>query len=295
MNAMNNINAPTVASSAMLVELGISVWTARKKDRGATSDLLLSKHATKAAGAFNKNLLADCEELAAIQKFAGNVRSMHYAMTIPWSDSGLRLLPTAKYFDYQKQMTQMQAEFDRLVENFIQVYDMEVAQVHAKLGDLFNRDEYPTTDAVRVKFGFRISYIPVPEAGDWRVEIESEAQEQLRSQYEEFHKAQMQKAMGDLWTRLHDHLTRFVNQLEVDSDGKKGKVFDSTIENVRQMADLLGACNFDNDPMLELAQKKLVTSLAGVCKDDIVKNDGFRADLKRDMQAAIASLPSLNF
>ena len=295
MNMINNITAPTVSSSAMLVELGISSWTARRRDKGATADLLAGKGATKAAGAFNKNLLADCEELTAIQKFAGNVRTMHYAMTVPWSDSGLRLLPTAKYFDYHKQMTQLQAEFDRLVENFLSIYDMEVAQVHAKLGELFNRDEYPTTDTVRDKFGFRVSYIPVPEAGDWRVDIESEAQDLLRQQYETFHQQQMGRAMRDVWERLHEHLTRFVNQLGVDEDGKKGKVFDSTIENVRQMADLLGACNFDNDPALELAQRKLVASLAGVCKDDIVKNDGFRDSLRRDMQDAIKALPSLDF
>jgi len=231
----------------------------------------------------------------AIQKFAANTRTLHYNMTLPWSDSGLRLLPTAKFFDYQKQTSQLQAEFDRLVENFLSIYDMEVAQVHAKLGELFNRDEYPTTDSVRTKFGFRINYIPVPEAGDWRVDIESEAQSELRQQYEKFHHQQMQKAMGDLWSRLHEHLTRFVNQLGTDADGKKGKVFDSTIENVRQMADLLGACNFDNDPALELAQRKLVSSLAGVCKDDIVKNDAFRDSLHRDMQDAIKSLPSLDW
>ena len=295
MNMINNITAPTVSSSAMLVELGISSWTARKKDRGATADLLNSKHASKAAGAFNKNLLADCEELTAIQKFASNVRSMHYNMTIPWSDSGLRLLPTAKYFDYHKQMTQLQAEFDRLVQKFLEAYDWEVAQVHAKLGDLFNRDEYPTSESVRSKFAFRVSYLPVPEAGDWRVEMESDAQRVLREQYETFYNAQMEKAMRDLWERLHEHLSRLINQLGVDETGKKGKVFDSTIENVRSLADMLGHCNYTNDPMLDLAQRKLVSALAGVCKDDVVKNDGFRDSLRNDMQEALKALPSLDF
>lgn len=295
MNMINNITSPTVSSSAMLVELGISVWTARKKDRGATTDLLNSKHASKAAGAFNKNLLADCEELSAIQKFASNVRTMHYNMTIPWSDSGLRLLPTAKYFDYHKQMTDLQNEFDRLVQKFLDAYDWEVAQVHAKLGDLFNRDEYPTSDAVRSKFSFRVSYLPVPEAGDWRVDMESEAQQVLREQYETFYNAQMEKAMRDLWERLHEHLTRLINQLAVDDTGKKGKVFDSTIENVRSLADMLGHCNYTNDPMLDLAQRKLVSSLSGVCRDDVVKNDGFRETLHNNMQEALRTLPSLDW
>jgi hypothetical protein len=279
----------------MLVELGISTWTAKKKDRGATTDLLNSKHASKHAGTFNKNLLADCEELGAIQKFAANVRTMHYNMTIPWSDSGLRLLPTAKYFDYHNQMTQLQAEFDRLVQRFLDAYDWEVAQVHAKLGDLFNRDEYPTSDKVLSKFSFRMSYIPVPDAGDWRVDMEHEAQEQLRSQYEKFYDQQMERAMRDLWERLHDHLSRFIKQLGIDDDGKKGKIFDSTIDHVRSLADMLGHCNFKNDPMLELAQRKLTSTLAGVCREDIVKNEDFREQLRSEMEQAVAALPSLDW
>jgi hypothetical protein len=295
MTYINTPETPTVSSSAMLVELGISTWTAKKKDRGATADLLNSKHATKHAGAFNKNLLADCEELGAIQKFAANVRTMHYNMTIPWSDSGLRLLPTAKYFDYHNQMTQLQSEFDRLVQRFLGAYDWEVAQVHAKLGDLFNRDEYPTSDAVRSKFAFRLSYIPVPDAGDWRVDMEHEAQEELRRQYESFYDRQMEKAMRDLWERLHDQLSRFIKQLEIDAEGKKGKVFESTIDHVRGLADMLGHCNFRNDPALELAQRKLTSTLAGVCREDIVKNDGFRETLRGEMEQAVAALPSLDW
>jgi len=297
MNYMNTptVSAPTISSSSMLVELGISTWTARKKDRSATADVLRQNYASKSAGNFNKNLMDGCAELVAIQKFAANTRTLHYNMTVPWSDSGLRLLPTAKYFDYHKQMTQMQAEFDRLVDTFLDAYDWQVAQMHIKLGNLFHRDEYPTTDSIRSKFAFRMSYIPVPDAGDWRVEIENNAQEALRAQYETFYQMQMERAMGDLWERLHTELERFVKQLDVDVDGKKGKIYDSTIEHVQHLADMLEHCNFTNDPALQLAQRKLTSALSGVCREDLIKNEGFRADLKRDMEAAIAALPSLEW
>jgi hypothetical protein len=288
-------SAPSVASSAMLVEMGISVWTARKKDKSATADLLNQNNATKAAGAFNKNLLADCEELVAIQKFASNVRTMHHNMTIPWSDSGLRLLPTAKYFDYHAQITQLQAEFTRLVDVFLTAYDWEVAQVHAKLGTLFNRDEYPTAEAIRDKFAFRVSYIPVPEAGDWRVDMESDAQKQLRTQYETFYQTQMERAMRDLWQRLHDELERFIRQLDVDADGKKGKIYDSTIEHVQHLADMMEHCNFTGNPSMQLAQRRLTSALAGVCRDDLIKNEAFRADTKTKMEEALKALPSLDW
>jgi hypothetical protein len=285
--------APSIASSAMLVELGISVWTARRKDKAATADLLHMNRAAKSAGAFNKNLLADCEELAAIQKFAANARTMHYHMTMPWSDSGLRLLPTAKFFAYQEAMTKLQAEFDRLVTVFLTAYDWEVAQVHAKLGNLFHRDEYPTTEAVRHKFAMRLNYIPVPEVGDWRVDMENEAKDALQQQYASFYKDQTDRAMRDVLERLYEHLNRFVRQLGVDESGAKGRIFDSTIDHIRSLAEMLEHCNFGCDPNLSLAQQKLQVALAGVCREDIVKNDGFRGQLKADMEAAIKALPGL--
>lgn len=293
MNAITTINAPSIASSAMLVELSISLWAGRKKDKAATADLLADKHAAKSAGAFNKNLLADCEELASIQKFAANARSMHYASTMPWSDSGLRLLPTAKFFGYQEAMTKLQGEFDRLVATFISAYDWEVAQVHAKLGDLFNRDEYPTSDSLRHKFAMRLNYIPVPEIGDWRVDMASEAQSALQDQYATFYANQTERAMRDVWERLHRQLTTFVRQLSSDEEGKKGKIFDSTIENVRDLSEMLAHCNFTNDPSLNLAQQKLERALAGLCRDDLVRNEEFRDDTRRSMEDALRALPSL--
>jgi len=64
MNYMNTptVSAPTISSSSMLVELGISTWTARKKDRSATADVLSQNYASKSAGNFNKNLMDGCAE-----------------------------------------------------------------------------------------------------------------------------------------------------------------------------------------------------------------------------------------
>jgi len=290
-----NVNVPTLSSSAMLVELGISVWTARKRDKSATSDVLTRNNAGKAAGAFNKNLMADCAELVAIQKFAANARTLHYNSTLPWNDGGSRLLPTARYIRYHAEMTGMQAEFDRLVDDFMSVYDWHAAQMHLRLGALFNAAEYPPAAQVRNKFAFRLSYAPVPDAGDWRVNLGTEATEILREQYGAYYADQTKRAMDDLWTRLHEELSRFVKQLDVSEDGKKGKIFTGTIETVQNLADMLGECNFTGDAQMRAAHERLAASLAGVTREDLTTNEAFRADMKRDMEAALKALPTLDW
>lgn len=205
----------------------------------------------------------------------------------------MRLLPTTVYFKYQQQMTQLQGEFDRLVQRFLDAYDWEVVQAQTKLGNLFHRDEYPTADSLRDKFGFRMSYIPLPDAGDWRVDMERDAQDALKQQYAAFYSKQVESAMRDLWERLHNELTRFVSQLDVDAEGKKGKIYDSTMQHVLHLTDMLGAANFTNDPALDLAQGRIRAALEGVDRADLVNNERFRADTKRAMQSAIDALPGL--
>lgn len=293
-NSAPTVSAPSIASSSMLVELSISVWTARKKDRTATDEVLANNHASSDAGNFSKNLLAGCAELIALQKFAANARSSHYAMTMPWSDMGLRLLPTAKYFDYHKAMTALEAEFNRLVDAFIAAYDWEVMQVQSKLGNMFVRDEYPTADQIRRKFAFKLAYTPVADVKDWRVDIENDAAVALKEQYEAFYASQMERAMRDVWERLHTEVARFVRQLDVDADGKKGKVYESTIDLVNQLTDMLEVANFTNDPSLQLAHRRLKSALNGLDRETLVKNDDVRAETKRAMEEAIKALPSLD-
>jgi hypothetical protein len=287
------VSAPSISSASMLVELSLSVWTGRRLDKAASANVTAQNAAHRGVASVNKKLLGDCEELVAIQKFASNVRTMHYSMTMPWSDTGMRLLPTTVYFKYHQQMSQLQGEFDRLVETFLNAYDWEVVQAQTKLGNLFHRDEYPTADSLRDKFGFRMSYIPLPDAGDWRVDMERDAQDALRKQYADFYGKQVESAMRDLWERLHHELTRFVNQLDVDAEGKKGKIYDSTMQHVLHLTDMLEAANFTNDPNLHLAQGRIRAALDGVDRSDLVNNEKFRADTKRAMQAAIDALPGL--
>lgn len=287
-------SAPTISSAAMLTELSLSVWTGRKKDKRASDDVTSQSQAAKGVASVNKKLLGECAELVSIQKFAGNVRTTHYASTMPWSDTGMRLLPTAQYFKYHEQMTGLKAEFDRLVQVFLDAYDFEVMQAQTKLGSLFVLDEYPTVESLRDKFAFRLNYIPVPDAGDWRVDMGHETQDALREQYQKFYQTQMERAMTDVWQRLHDEAARFIKQLDVDAEGKKGKLYQSTIDHMAHLTDMLDAANFNNDPSLQLAQAKLRAAVAGVAKDDLVRNPGFRADTKRAVEEAIKALPSLD-
>ena len=287
-------DAPTLASASMLVEVNISNWTGRKKDKAASKDVTTRNNANDGVASVHKALLADSNNLRAIQQHVTSTRSIHAHMTMPWSNSGLRLLPTAQYFKYQQTMTDMQNEFERLITEFINTYNDEVVNVQIKLGDLFSREDYPTTDELKRKFGFSINYMPLPDAGDFRIDIGNEALAEVKQQYSEFYAKQYSTAMNDVWTRLHKALTSMSDRLDYSSKEDKKVFRDTLVSNVTDMIELLRVCNVTNSTQMSAMADSLEEAMSGVTPDALREDDYFRAETKAAVDDAIKALPSLD-
>jgi hypothetical protein len=286
---------PSISSSSMLVELGIGVWTGRKQDKRASEEVVAANNADKGVARVTKSLLGNCDELDALVKFAANVRNIHYNSTLPWSDMGPRLLPTPRYFAYHKNMSALQAEFARMVDAFIAAYDLEVAAAQAKLGDLFDVSEYPNAEDLRQKFSFKFNYIPLPDAGDWRLDIGNEALASLQEQYQAHYAGQLDTAMRDIWQRLYKTLSTLSAQLsDKTEDGKTPRIFASVFDRMQEVLDLMETCNMTGDPQMQLMQRRLSQTFKGVTIEDIKDDAYLRRETKQAIDAAIKNLPSLD-
>lgn len=288
--------APSITGAAMLVDLSISCWTARKRDRAASEQVARNNNAARGVASVNKKLLGDCAELDAVQKFTESVRTLHRSMTMPWSDLGLRLLPTAQFFRYQQQMTALETEFHRLVKAFIDAYSWEIAEARVKLGDLFREDEYPPTSHVEGKFAFRMAFVPLPDANDWRVDIEAQAKQALQTEYQKYFDSQLKAAMDDLWGRLRDTLTTLTKQLEPAAEGEKAKrIYDSVVDRAKELVSMMETCNVTNDPHMATMQKQLAAALDGANADAFRTDEAYKLDTKRKLDEAIAALPGMGW
>lgn len=289
------IAVPSVSGSAMLVDLSIRNWAGRKLDKSASQKVTIDNRASTGVANVHKKLLGDCAELSAVIKFAGNARNAHYAMTMPWSDTGMRLLPTSRYFKYNEQMLALKAEYSTLVETFLASYNWEITQAQVKLGDLFNPDEYPSVSSLQSRFDFGYTYIPLPEAGDWRLDIEEEAKEELAQHYQSYYRNQLEAAMADVNRRAQDVLVRMSERLDY-GDKETKKVFrDSLVTNVLEIVDLMDACNLTGDLLMKENAQALRYALSGLDADDLREDHALRRATKKAVDEVIASLPSLGF
>jgi hypothetical protein len=266
-----------IARAGVLVALNISLYSGRKQDKRTQAEVTTAKGSgSSRAASVYKNLFADCPELEAVTKFQAKARLRHYQLTLPWNDNGLRLLPARALLEYKAEMNRYEQQFDLLVEAFLNKYETLVAAAAFKLGTLFDRDEYPMREQVARRFRFDIDFTPLPTAGDFRLDIESEVQRELVQRYEERMAAQVAAAQQDAWTRMYEALTRLKDRLTLDEDGKRKVFHDTTVTNTQELCELLTQLNVTNDPALEKARRQLEEAIAGVEPKELRKEEGER-------------------
>ena len=282
-------------TSALLVEFNTSVWTARKLDKGTTDELVHNKNAgSKDAARVNKHLLAGRKELEVIVQHVGNLRNRFVnPRTLPWSDSGLRLLPTTLFMEFNQRMQDEEEKFWELVKYFINIYPSLITAQAMALGDMFKSDDFPSAKEIEHKFAFSVNYIPVPTAGDFRVDVGNAAVQELQERFQKFTTERVENAMNDVKQRLKDHLLRMSDRLTIDVVGGevKARTFhDSLLDSALELCDLTRCLNVDNSADLEHARKRLEQALTGVEVSELRKNVEIRRDVKKEVDSILKGM-----
>ena len=277
----------SISSSAVLVELNISVWPASKVDRETTDLVNSNASAVRDASQTKKNLFAGTSMRKDIDKFAARVRLYHNQHTLPWADKGQRLLPTKLFMEYKQTMDAHEHTFNMMCQNFFVMYPNLIQDARTSLGTLFKMDDYPDIEEVKGKFGFRRSVDPIPESGDFRLDVSISDLEDIKTQYESKFAERLADAMRAPWERLHTTLVAMSEKLTDKGDDEKKRYHDSLLTNAQDLCGLLTKLNVTNDPKLEEARQELERSIVGVSMDAL-KEDGFeRHALKNKVDAII--------
>lgn len=248
-------------NQAMLMNLSISCWTARKYDRKATTEVDRT-HAASGAGRYNK-LLIDGDALKPINQAITKLRDTHYTMTLPWGDNGDRLLPSKLYFEYMKRMREAKQAYEQAVNSFIPAYPQLVANAAKRLGTLYDPNDYPPVSRIATKFAVRIDPAPVPDAKNFRVEVGKADADRIKAEIAAAVAEREQQAVKDCWVRIKDVVGRYVERL---SD-EEGRIYDSMVDNARDLVRILPALNIVNDPLLtevteDIERRLLISTVA---------------------------------
>lgn len=271
--------ATTLSNRALLVNLQISQWTARKLDRSETQ-LLNQRHGlTVEAARVNKNLLPLATELERVHQITAFVRKDFAKRTLPWGLEGVNILKADAYVEFTGVVRQWQTEWHGAVDGFLAAYPEYREEAKLLLNGMFKEEDYPHVDDLARRFSFNMRFMPMPDQQDWRVDIGDEALTKLRTELSRDIEKSMAEAMNTAWLRVYDVVAKAHERLS-----NPDNVFrDSLVDNAIELCGLLPALNVLDDPGLEKARQALERTLCAVKPDTLREDLSVRAKVAGEM------------
>ena len=260
---------------ALLVQLSVSQWTARKYDKKATQEVASSHGVQSAVGRYNKSLLPMNDLLDRVHKKTTHVRTKFYENTLPWGIEGTMMLPTSNYLQFMTDFRKEKSEWQYLVDQFVGNYDQLRLDAKRMLGSLYNDADYPDESDIARKFKMDMAIFPVPST-DFRVSIASDELTRIQQDVERRVQEAQTVAMKEVWGRLYDRVKHMAEKLA----DPKAIFRDTMVENTKELCALLPRLNFMDDPNLEQLRLQVEGSL--LKHPEALRND---PDLRRDTAA----------
>jgi hypothetical protein len=265
-----------LSDKALLVQLNIRQWTARKYDKKATQEVADRNGVSSLAGRYNKSLLPLNDYLDHVAKKATAIRTKYYNNTLPWGIEGTQILPSANYLAFMTDFRKEKAEWEVLVSMFVGNYEQLKADAQRFLGPLYNEADYPSSNEIANKFSIDMAVYPVP-SNDFRTNIADDELSRIQDDVERRVAEASQNAMKEVWQRLHDRVKHMAEKLA----DPKAIFRDTMTENIRELCALLPRLNFTDDPNLETMRQQVEATLVNN-HPDALRND---PDLRRDKAA----------
>ncbi len=284
----------TFSKTAMLVSLNVRAYGARKEDKKISAEVAQNHGTSTDAGKYSK-VLVPKDKLEPITKACTALRQFHYENTLPWLDEGVRILPADNFETYKAAMSGLTDSYDTAVRDFVRAWPDIIADAKVRLNGMFNAADYPVD--VKSRFGCGLRFMPISDAGDFRVAIADSERAALQQQIEDTLSEASQAAMRDLWERLAETVKAMASRLAayktviVDGKQKVENPFrDSLVENLRDLCGLIPRLNFTSDPRLESIRAQIESELLQVDAGTLRDRDLVRADVAATAEKIAADI-----
>jgi hypothetical protein len=242
---------------AMIAEIELKKWSGRKLDQKISRKVVTDHNARHDSARVTKLLMPDEPKLTEIRKKQGLARNYHYQHTHPWGEQrGNRILPTALYMDYHKQMEVMMDDIQSTIDEFCDesYFQNAVQRSMAQLGTLVTRDDYPKTGAeVKKFFKAGVHYQAIAATGDFRINLGVKELAELKAAASERERQIIEQATESTWEKVHSLMEHATNKLS-DPDAKFHR---SLPGNIKKFTEIVGALNIGEDKFIDEIAKEI--------------------------------------
>jgi hypothetical protein len=285
---LNDIKIPSLAERAILVRLKRSMFQPYAYDSVQTTKIEAESGVLK-AGRFNKRLFLDCYEVKDTNAAFNDVYKYVQRSTTPWLDDGVRMLPSAMYFDFTAGVRELIAVAKRKVDNLAPKWDTLVAQDLARLKHLGDPKDYPTD--IRARYDIGLKFLPVPTVNDFRVEISDDDRASLDSAIREAEEGITKYLVSELLQPIKKAAEKLAVPI-----GHDGSFFhDSLFNNITEMVERAKKLNIMDDPTVSALVTDIERNVGKYAlAPDLVREDiGARNTAQSELEAIMSKMAGL--
>lgn len=274
-----------IKNKAILVSLSVSIWTNAVKDASVVDGIMKKTDTPEDVHRYKKVLIKP-EALTQVRAARIALRSYWWENTLPWGNSGIRLLPSTKYQEFVEKMRELRIDYDRAVTTFCREYPKMKAEARQRLHSLFDERDFPSLDGIKRKFGCSLDFAPIPDGDDFRVKLSEDEVEALRREVERSVEENTQGAMKALVEKLQEtvsHLTERMKEAEP-------VVRTSLIENIKEACTKVEAFNLIDDKKIDALRKATEGLVKGVEVDRLREDKKTRKELATRADEVLAKM-----
>lgn len=270
----------SIASECLVLNLHIGIWTGQRLDKAATANVTREAGAESDAARVNKHLIAKAA-LKDVTSASYAVRTHFYQHTLPWKDNGDRVISRKAFTSFIEEHERLVGKFNDEVERFAyETYPAEVARASFRMGELFDPDDYPSSQEVARRFHASLDIDPVSEAKDFRVDMDKKHVERIRGQIEKATEERMARAMTSVWERITTVLENYITRTKAGTGIRV-----ELVNNLREIVEIMPELNITDDPRLAEIRKMIDDKLTGHEAKELREDEQLRETARADAQA----------
>lgn len=287
-----------------------SDWTAIRLcfSRMGTSKALDKRQAQEAADPFNadasffragkKLLNTKAECFRAVTAIIARARETWINATLPYTEQGVRLIRHDRLEGLTDKLKGLRAELAAAVDELADQYETLKREAEAKLGDLFNPSDYPTSIEGLYRIEWDLPSLSPPEYLKMaNPKLYEEQSARIRARFDEAVTLAEETFAAEL-SGFIEQLQRKLNGLD---DGTEKRLHETTLENLDSFFKKFSSLNIHSsaelDKVVKLAEEALSNkSLLGgkpVTRDELRNSQSIRADVRTKLAAVTATLDGL--
>jgi hypothetical protein len=229
----------TLSHSAVLVKMTRHMFNVRVRSKEG------AKIVDQSTGTFGKakvykELFENWAKHQAIQSIHTKAYEYHRTYTSPWADEGPRILPNEILDQYAQKVGEFRSDVEYEKNSITEAdYNAAIQEDIANLKGLSNVHDYPTLDTYKSRIGIEVTLLPVPDSGDFRVDVTQDVKDQLDKMVNET--ATLAK------NELFGKVEKFVGTIVTNMSKENPRVFESMLTNVADLADTMEILNIHKD------------------------------------------------